>query len=103
MDGDTSDLRKEESFARDFTAIMSSRIGIEMTQEQVTNNAVILTLCLWLVLINVEVARLMGIKRTNASTLSSVGYPGAASVYPIYNLMNSFCKYLIMSIFKDQD
>ncbi|XP_040576657.1 SET domain-containing protein SmydA-8-like [Lepeophtheirus salmonis] len=38
-----------------------------------------------------DVHQMMGIKRTNASNLSSIGLDGANALYPTYTLMNSHC------------
>ena len=71
MDGNTSDLMDHASFSAEIAEIMGKEMGISKSRE--------------------EIVRLMGIKRTNASTLLSVGLPNANAIYPVYNLMNSFC------------
>lgn len=71
MDGNTSDLMNEDSFSLDIAKIMKDELKMQTSHE--------------------EIVRLMGIKRTNASTLLSVGLPHANALHPIYNLMNSFC------------
>lgn len=72
MDGNTQDLMDENSFSSEIAAIMRSKMGLTGLSRE-------------------AVVRLMGIKRTNASTLASVGIAGANAIYPVYNLMNSFC------------
>lgn len=71
MDGNTKDLMDEDSFTVEIANIMQAKMGLPVTRE--------------------EIVKLMGIKRTNASTLLTVGLPGATALYPVYNLMNSFC------------
>ena len=72
MDGNTKDLMDEDSFSIEIANIMQSQMGLaDITRR--------------------DVVRMMGIKRTNASTLVNVGLPGANAIYPVYNLMNSFC------------
>ena len=51
-----------------------------------TENTVVILLFLFQTIV-----RYMGIKRTNASTLLTIGLPQANALYPIYNLMNSGC------------
>ena len=92
MDGNTEDLRDEDSFAREFTCIINDRMGFDMTQDQVRMSTSFSFYIDQVFTLMLKIARLMGIKRTNACTLANVGYPGAAAVYPVYNLMNSFCR-----------
>ena len=56
MDGNTKDLMDEDSFTVEIANIMQAQMGLPLTRE--------------------EIVKLMGIKRTNASTLLTVGRPG---------------------------
>ena len=56
MDGNTKDLMDEDSFTVEIANIMQAQMGLPLTRE--------------------EIVKLMGIKRTNASTLLTVGLPG---------------------------
>ena len=38
-----------------------------------------------------DIVRCMGVKRTNANDLSSIGLNGGVALYPTYTLMNSHC------------
>ena len=58
MDGNTKDLMDEDSFTVEIANIMQAQMGLPLTRE--------------------EIVKLMGIKRTNASTLLTVGRPGTA-------------------------
>ena len=71
MDGNTSDLMDDKSFSLEIADIMQQEMKLDTNHQ--------------------EIVRLMGIKRTNASTLLTVGLNHANAIYPIYNLMNSFC------------
>jgi hypothetical protein len=72
MDGDTSDLQDKDSFSWQISKILQCDMGLVNLEHE-------------------DVVRLMGIKRTNGSTLLTVDLPAANAIYPIYNLMNSQC------------
>ena len=57
MDGNTKDLMEEDSFTVDIANLMQDKMGLSQLSRQ-------------------DIVKLMGIKRTNASTLLPVGLPG---------------------------
>ena len=65
MDGNTRDLMDEDSFTVEIANIMQAKMGLtQLTRE--------------------EIVKLMGIKRTNASTLLAVGLPGTTQCLKNY-------------------
>ncbi|CAF2744623.1 unnamed protein product [Lepeophtheirus salmonis] len=69
--GETKDLEKTK-FVEDLVKVMQVKLGAKD-------------------IISQDVHQTMGIKRTNASNLSSIGLDGANALYPTYTLMNSHC------------
>uniref|UniRef100_A0A0K2VAX9 C2H2-type domain-containing protein n=1 Tax=Lepeophtheirus salmonis TaxID=72036 RepID=A0A0K2VAX9_LEPSM len=69
--GETKDLEKTK-FVEDMVKVMQVKLGAKDITSQ-------------------DVHQMMGIKRTNASNLSSIGLDGANALYPTYTLMNSHC------------
>ena len=78
MEGDTNDLTRSSEFS-DFVCEVSeiiNKIEGPQTSCPISKN---------------DIVRCIGVKRTNANDLSSIGLNGGVALYPTYPLMNSHC------------
>ncbi|XP_040563548.1 SET domain-containing protein SmydA-8 [Lepeophtheirus salmonis] len=69
--GDTNDLQ-ETSLVEEMVEILQNKFGAHDILAK-------------------DIYQMMGIKRTNASNLASIGLEGVTALYPTYPLMNSYC------------